>query len=374
MALKWFKRKKRPGKTPEGAYLIGIESLIERDTDRAIEELVKLAKINPDIAETYLALGNLFRAKGDTERAIQVHRSLLHRTGIDKSLAIQAKFNLALDFRKAGFIERAISAFEEVLSDNPNHMPSLETLLELYEDSRDWEKAMSVQEKISRVKKDQDFSNIIAHHLTELAKQQQAEGKKSAALKLYKKAVSKDPNCLDAYLHMGDLMLEQGNPEQAVGNWKKVLNIQPELGYLTFPRLVEAFGQMGREAEFEDFVRELRGEGKSTLYAKVTLARLWLDKGQVDRARRELEEVVQKQPRFWEARILLGKILVNQEDKEKAFEQYSQMLDMMIGTEANFQCQRCGYETLELAWKCPRCRAWDTIVLKPFLETSAPEE
>lgn len=353
---------------------MGIESLIERDTDRAIEELVKLAKINPDTAETYLALGNLFRAKGDTERAIQVHRSLVHRADIDNSMVTQAKFNLALDFRKAGFIERAISAFEEVLSDKPDHLPSLETLLELYEDARNWEKAMAAQERIARLKKDRDFGNIIAHHLTELAKQQQAEGKSSAAVKLYKKAILKDSNCLDAYLHLGDLMLEEGKPERAIGNWKKVLNIQPELGYLTFPRLVEAFRQTGREAEFEDFIKNLQGEGKSTLYAKVALARLWLEKGQVERARGELEEVVRKQPRFWEARLLLGKIFVSQGDKEKAFEQYSQMLDMITGMETNFQCQRCGYEALELAWKCPRCRAWDTIVLKPFLDDSSREE
>ncbi len=374
MALKWLKRKKRADKTPEGAYLVGIESLIERDTDRAIEELVKLAKINPDTAETYLALGNLFRTKGDTERAIQVHRSLVHRPGIDKSLAIQAKFNLAFDFRKAGFIERAISSFEEVLSDKPDHLPSLETLLELYEDARDWEKAMAVQEKLARLKKNRDFGNVIAHHLTEHAKQLQAEGKNSAAVKLYKKAISKDSNCLDAYLHLGDLLLEQGKTERAVENWKKVLNIQPEMGYLTFPRLVEAFRQMGREAEFENFIKNLKGEGKSTLYARVALARLWMNRGQVDRARKELEEVVRIQPRFWEAKILLGKILVDSGDREKAFEQYSQMLDMMTGMEANFQCQRCGYEAFELAWKCPRCRAWDTIVLKPFLDTSIPEE
>ena len=152
MALNWFKRNKRGRKSLEGAYLSGIDSLIEKDTDGAIEELIRFAKINPDTAETYLTLGNLFRAKGDTERAIQVHRSLIHRTGINPSLRIQAKYNLALDFRKAGFIERATKAFEEVLAEESDHLPSLEALVELYEDARDWAKAMAVQEKIAKLR------------------------------------------------------------------------------------------------------------------------------------------------------------------------------------------------------------------------------
>ncbi len=373
MALNWFKWKKRDRKSPEGTYLKGIDSLIERDTDRAIEELVKFAKINPDTAETYLTLGNLFRAKGDMERAIQVHRSLIHRSGIDPSLKIQAQFNLALDFRKAGFIERAIAAFEEVLAKRADHLLTLEALVELYEEARDWTKAMAVQEKIVKQRKE-DFRNIIAHHLTESGKQLEAEEKTNAAIKSYRKAISKDPNCLDAYLHLGDLLLDQGKPERAIEQWRKALEIQPELGHLTYPRLEKAFRSLDKENEFEKFIESLRNEEQPNLYARLALSRLWLRKGDVDRALSELEDILSKQPRFWEARLLLGKIIVESEDSDKAVKQYSEILEVITPSETNFQCQRCGYEAQELAWKCPRCRAWDTIMLKPFLDSSTSEE
>jgi len=372
MVLKWLKLKKRSRKTAEEVYLTGIDSLIERDTDRAIEELVKLAKLNPDTAETYMALGNLFRAKGDTERAIQVHRSLMHRAGIDPSLKIQARYNLALDLRKAGFIERSISAFEEILGDHDDHLPSLEALVELYEESRNWLKAMSTQEKIARIRKN-DYSNIIAHHLTELGKQQEREGKESAAIKYYHKAISKDPNCLDAYLHLGDLLLKQNKPKQAIEHWKKVLQIQPELGHLTYPRLEKAFRQIGKEDEFEQLIETLRDLERPNLYARLALAQMRLEKGDSIRARIELTEILEKQPRFWEARILFGKTIISEGNRDKAFEQYQQILDVLMPPETNFQCQRCGHELHELAWKCPRCGAWDTIMLKSFLGISGSE-
>jgi len=366
MFLSWFKRKKRSSGTPEGVYLSGIDSLTEQDTDRAIQELVRLAKLNPDTAETYLALGNLFRAKGDTERAIQVHRSLIHRSGINRSLKTQAKFNLALDFRKAGFIERAISAFEEVVSGQSDHIPSLEALVELYEEAHDWEKAIVVQEKIAKIKKE-DYRHVIAHHLTELGKQLELRDTPNAAIKSYKKAIAKDPNCLDAYLHLGDLLLTQGKPDRAIENWKHVLEIQSELAHLTYPRLERAFRETGREEKFEQFIIDLRRKESLNLYSRLALAKLWVENGSIDRGRAELESILEARPTFWEARLLLGKIIMETDDDQKAIRQYHEIIEMMTPIETNFQCQRCGYEAHELTWKCPRCRAWDTIMLKPVI-------
>lgn len=373
MAFGWFKSNKKKNKTPDGAYLSGIDLLVDKDTDRAIEELVKLAKVNPDTAETYLALGNLFRAKGDTERAIQVHRTLIHRSDIDNSLRTLAKFNLALDFRKAGLIERAISAFEEVLSTQSDHLPSIEALVELHEESHEWTKAMNIQEKISKLKKE-DFKNVIAHHLTELGKQLESDRQTSSAIKMYRKAISQDANCLDAYLHLGDLYLEIDKPEKAIDTWQKVLDIQSDLGHLTYPRMEKAYRKIGKEDKFENLLLNIMEKEQTNLYARLALSRIWLNRGEVIRARNELERILKKQSRFWEARLLLGHIIIETKDHDKALEQYSEIIDIMTPTETNFQCMRCGYEAQELVWKCPRCRAWDTITLKPFLGSARESE
>jgi lipopolysaccharide biosynthesis regulator YciM len=103
------------------AFLMGINYLLSNDHDHAIEEFTKAVQINSNTVETYIALGNLFRSKGEVGRAIRIHNSIILRPTIDREIKIQALYNLGLDFKKAGFIKRAISSFEEVI-DNDSSM------------------------------------------------------------------------------------------------------------------------------------------------------------------------------------------------------------------------------------------------------------
>lgn len=347
------------------AYLKGINYILSNEPDRAIEEFSKAVKINSDTVETYMALGNLFRSKGEVGRAIRIHQSIIVRPNIDQKTKIQATYDLSLDFKKAGFVKRAINSFEEVVAMDGRHLDAHMQLLELYEDIRDWEKAYHSQLRISKLRKSDD-SNILAHHQTELGKILEEQGQNAAAKKAFRKAVSLDNKCVDAYLHLGDLLFSEGNYRKAISTWKSVMVIAPRLTYLAYPRLEDAYFKLNQFGEIERILRENSKKNYNDIHTHLALAEYLYKKSMIDEAVGEMKIVLDLRPSHIRARQQLGKYLMEQGKESEAIGVYQELLKNFPFSEKNYQCSECGYESKELLWKCPQCRRWDAIKEKPL--------
>ena len=362
-------RKKRNGKDSEDgnrlSYLKGINYILSNEPDRAIEEFSKAVQINSDTVETYMALGNLFRSKGEVGRAIRIHQSIILRPNVDQKTLIQAHYDLSLDYKKAGFIKRAITSFEEVVKMDPRHLDALEQLLELYEDTRDWEKAYQIQSRISKLRGTDD-RNVLAHHQTELGKILAEKGLNAQAKKAFKKAISLDRKCCDAYLHFGDLFYSEGNYEKAVSTWKEMMEISPSFTYLAYPRLEEAYFKLDRFGCIEEILRENSRKNYNDIHTHLALANYLYKKSMVDEAIEELRIVLDLKPSHVQARQQLGKYLMEQGREMEAVAVYQALLNNFPFPEKNFRCSQCGYESKDLLWRCPQCRKWDTITEKPL--------
>ena len=155
--------------TVSSAFLRGLNYLISNNHDKAIEEFTRAVKVDSETIETYVALGNLFRTKGEIERAIRIRQSIILRQGVDEDIRRQAMYDLAMDFRTGGFIDRAIETFDQLLKLDPTNLDVHVQLEQLYEETRDWSKSYQLQQKISKIRKTED-RNILAHHQTELGK------------------------------------------------------------------------------------------------------------------------------------------------------------------------------------------------------------
>ena len=88
----------------DNAFFKGIRYLLSNDRDQAIEEFTKSVQVNSDTIETYMALGNLYRSRGDIDRAIRIRQTIILRPNIDEQIKLRALFDLGLDYRKGGFI------------------------------------------------------------------------------------------------------------------------------------------------------------------------------------------------------------------------------------------------------------------------------
>jgi len=346
------------------AFFQGIQHILSNEPDQAIEQFTKSVQINSDTIETYVALGHLYRSKGDIERAIRIRQGIILRPNLDKEIRLRAIFDLGLDYRKGGFLNRAILAFQEVLEDDPNNIEALEQIERIYEDIYDWEKAFKTRQAISKLVKG-DHRHILAHQQTELGKIQEKNGDMVRAEKSYKKAISIFDRCVDVYLHLGDLYFSQQKHKKALSTWKRVVDVVPQFTFLAYQRLEKAYSKMKNLKGVEDILRE-SARRNSDSFTHLALARYLYNKGEADSALGELNQAIKSVPSFLNARKFMGEIFLKEGRNEEALEAYKDLLLILDFPYLKFQCSNCGYRPDELVWKCPQCLKWDSIdIIKP---------
>lgn len=360
--------------TSNVAFMKGINYILSEKHDQAIEELTRAVSVDTETVETYVALGNLFRRNGEIDRAIRIRQSIILRPNIDEKALLQAKYDLGLDYKRGGFYERALQTFEEVTTAAPGMIDAHRQLVQIYEETRDWDKAAQSAEKIGRITGERPL-NVLAHYQVERGKDLFEQGLGAQAKNAYKKAISMHPGCVDAYLHMGDLLLHERKAKKALAVWRKLIDVAPDMTFLVFGRLARLMAVIRDLRPVEAFLRECASVGSNPL-AHLTLARLLAEQGKADQAIEELNKALSLDDVFLEARKELGLLLISMGRTEEALEAYREMLNKISGREASFQCESCGFESNALRWRCPQCLNWDTVSLKkqlPRLLAPGPE-
>jgi lipopolysaccharide biosynthesis regulator YciM len=362
----WFRRIGNKKEKPllshgDSSFFKGIQYLLSNDHDQAIEEFTKSVQVNSDTIETYVALGNLYRSKGNIDRAIRIRESIIHRPNIDEQIKLRALFDLGMDYQKGGFLNRALKMFLKVAQKNPADLPTLRAIERLYEELKDWENAYLVEKKIAQLLKE-DHRHILAHHLVERGKIFHKEGDFARAKPLFEKAIHTDKQCVDAYLHLGDLFFARQEFKKAIATWKRVVETVPHFTFLAYRRLEGAYKKMKNLKPVEDFLKEC-AEANSDPFTHLALARYLYNKNDVEGALREVDSALEADPSFWEARRFKGKILLKRERTGEVLADYADLIERINMPYLRFKCTQCGFEPRELQWKCPQCNRWDTIGL-----------
>jgi lipopolysaccharide biosynthesis regulator YciM len=345
----------------DSAFLKGVQYILTNDHDQAIEQFTKSVQVDSESIETYVALGNLYRSKGDIGRAIRIRQSIILRPNIDPKIKLRALFDLGVDYRKGGFFNRALETFQRVIEKNPSSVETLEEIERIHEEVKDWENAYRTRLKISRLVKG-NHAHILAHHLVESGKMLMEEDDPAGARHLFTKALATDAGCIDAYLHLGDLHFRKGEFKRAIQQWKKVGEYAPQLTFLAYRRLEGAYAKMKNLRPVEAFLRESL-ESHPDAFTHLALARYLYNEKDVEGALEELESALRLAPTFWEASRLKGEMLLSQGKNEEALQAYRELLDHLSIPYLRFQCSQCGHEPADLQWQCPQCRTWDTTDL-----------
>lgn len=349
---------KAPARRDE-AFFKGFQYILSNDHDHAIEEFTKSVKVNSDTVETYVALGNLYRSKGEIERAIMIRQSIILRANIEESIRLRALFDLGLDYRKGGLINRALNVFLDVVKRAPDHLEALEEIEKIYEELRDWENAYKTRQRIARIVRG-DHEYVLAHHQVELGKVFLERGDLLRAKTLFEKAVSTHRECVDAYLHLGDLHLQKKEYKRAVSAWRQVVKLTPHFAFLAYRRFENAYEELKDSFRIVDFTEDSKAL-QDDPFVQISLARLHMKRGDALAAGIHLERVLAHNPAFWEARRLKGEILLSQQDKEAIEKEYRELLQQLTMPDLRFQCGRCGFQPKTLQWQCLQCKRWDTV-------------
>lgn len=343
------------------AYLQGVNYLLSKDNDKAIDEFIKAVKVNSETVATYFALGTLFRNKGEYSKATRIHQSIMARPNIDPDTKSQALYNLGLDYKRGGMVQKGIEIFESISKNEKYKIDALYSLSSLYEDMKEWDNAIETLKELIKYE-NIDKSNIMAHLLTEKAKTLFEEGNNAEAKKIFKKAVSTFSGCIDAHLHLGDIYFSEGDYSKAIQTWKQALEINSYFTHLAYPRLEQAYFNLDMYDSIEKLLKENLEKNEKDAYCRLALGRYYFNKGLIEAAIEELKEALTIDPGFIDAKKELGNIYMQNNMIEEMKEEYKELLESFPSRYNSYRCKQCGYFASEIMWKCPQCRKWDTII------------
>ncbi len=347
------------------AYFRGLNFLLNEQSDKAIDAFIDVVRVDPETIELHFALGNLFRRRGETDRAIRVHLNLVERGDLDASQREQALFELGQDYLKAGLLDRAEEAFRR-LEGTRYGLQALQHRLELAQMVRDWPQAIDIAERLQR-DLGENRSRSIAHFRCELATQalaSEAPTRFADARHQLDLAARADPRHPRPALLRGEVALAEGKPEAAIAAWREVQRSNPAwLGLVGQPWL-DAFTALGRCSEGIDALEAIQREHPSIdAFAALADARAARDGGET--TVRWAEQALRASPSLLGLEKLLSlKAALLGEGERTEIELAQQLIQAQARRLSRYVCANCGFKASQFYWQCPGCNRWDTYAPK----------
>ncbi len=342
---------------PRG-YFKGLNHLLNDQPDKAIDSFIEIVKLDPESADMHFALGNLFRRRGETERAIRVHQNLLARPDLPGEQKAHAQYELGMDYLKAGLLDRAEETFN-LLTDTPFAVQARRALLEIYQREKEWKRAIDVatglQESGAGARQKE-----IAQFYCELAQDALVHLQPSDAMALLDKALQADRSSVRATILHGDALLAQGDTEGALMTWRRVEHQSVPHVALVAQRLMDGYRKVGRPQEGVNLLRAYLAEASSIDLIEVVFKAV-IELDGVEAAKQLVIEELRRNPtllgldKLLEARLMDAPAHVWEELSmvKNLVQRYTQKL-------ARYQCSHCGFKARQFYWQCPGCSRWET--------------
>ena len=340
---------KREQKESPKAYYQGLNLLLNEQHDKAIDAFIEAVQHDPDTSDLHFALGNLFRRRGEYERAVRVHEHLLQRADLPASERERAQYALAQDFMKAGLFDRAQQAFE-ALEGTVFDTEARLALLALHERSREWRAAAEVAAKLERSGSG-SFASRIAHHWCELAAEADARQQAAEADEALQRARDAAPQSPRPLIMAGQRARARGDHREALLQWGTLLAAHPAAFNLVAQEYADSARALGESAAALDRLEALyRRQPSADLLA--ALGRLDTDAG---RQRQRVLAHLRQQGALSAAQTLLTSTPGDEEVKalHDAVARAARPLQ-------RYRCAACGFEAQNYFWQCPGCLGWDT--------------
>lgn len=363
----WYaaRRAMRNQVTPAAAtlsshYFKGLNYLLNEQPDKAIEVFIQMLEVDSETVETHLALGNLFRRRGEVDRAIRIHQNIIARPSLDKQQRALALYELAQDYMRAGLLDRAENLFSELIEIGEYQRQALAQLAEIYEQEKDWSKAINAAHGLEKVD-NHPLDGVVAHYYCEMAESALHAQEYKQAEKLLESALDVDANCVRASMLTGDLRKARGECKAALKAYRKVE--EQDADYL--PDIV---GRMRECCHDDDEVNSLMSYLQQVIdkhggfTSVLALAELIHARDGEPAASEFIIEQLRKRPSVRGLDRLIEYSMANAEPTVK--ENLSVLNDLMkrlLEGRPVYKCRACGFEAKALHWHCPTCKRWDTV-------------
>lgn len=338
----------------------GLNLLLNEQPDEAIDAFIDVVKLDPEMIDLHDALGNLFRRRGEFDRAIRVHTHLLNRADLPAKKRTQALADLGQDYLKAGMLDRAEETFERLLQDHEHRFAALRMLLHVYTVERDWPKAIDCARRLER-EAAESHGVSIAHFCCQLAEGDIARGDLDAAQRRVDEALSANRKSVRATLMAGDIAHKRQDHQAATALWLGVLQADASYLPLVAKRLTAAMDALGRRQEALHLLRKHLQDTPSIDLLDITYQRMTEWEGP-EAAEVLLRHALQHNPSLLGFERLLALRMAGQgaAAADTELSQLRSLLATHTQRLACYRCGHCGFRAREFYWQCPGCARWDT--------------
>ena len=342
---------------PRG-YFKGLNLLLNDQPDKAIDAFIEIVRLDPESADMHFALGNLFRRRGETERAIRVHQNLLARPDLPQEQKEHAEYELGVDYLKAGLLDRAEETFNRLINGQYGAQARRQ-LLEIFQREKEWpraiESAMGLQESGAGSRQKE-----IAQFYCEMAQDALVHLHVDQAEELLDKSLAADRNNVRATLLTGDAQLARGDVEGALLTWRRVEQISVPHTALVAQRMMDGYRKVGRPQEGVNLLKSYLEQASSIDLLEVVYKEVMELHG-VAEAKELVVNELRRTPtllgldRLLEARLVDAPASIVSELSmvKNLVHGYTQKL-------ARYQCSHCGFKARQFYWQCPGCSRWET--------------
>jgi len=339
-------------------YFQGLNYLLDEQPDKAIAVFIEMAEVTADTIETHLALGSLFRRRGEVERAIRVHQNIISKPGLEERQKTRALLELGEDYMRAGLFDRAENLFNELIERDSQAPSALRHLLDIYQQEKDWDKALQQAQKLEAVT-DEKMGLVMSHFCCELAEIDLSQNKPAAARKHLRQARRYFPESIRARLILAKIALQQEMFIEVLDVYEEIVAMDMEYihdilePYLASAQKADAFGRAlaSMQKWAEDY------DGISLLMSLTGVMRK--EQG-LDAATRYLADALTRRPSVQGLDYLIQLKLEGGPEIESGDEILRAVAQKLLVRQPSYRCTHCGYAGHSHHWQCPSCKKWST--------------
>ncbi len=341
-------------------YFTGLNYLLNEESDKAIDTFVSMLEIDSETVETHLALGSLFRKRGEVDRAIRIHQNLIARPSLTQEDRKKALLELGNDYMTAGLLDRAENIFKELANDVEHKENSLSQLLVIYQQTKDWSAAIETASRINSSKLTNHRPEI-AHFYCELAEEAMKKEAYRDALNSIKRAFKADPSCARAILISAEIHISKSRYKQAIKCYRDLVKHNVAFLPEAIDKLTHCFEKLDDIQGLSSFLDEAinKGAGISAVLAYAKL--LQREKG--DKAAALF--IADKMTNHPSIKGLLELIQLHiehaSESAKPSLKMLYQVVDQLLKNKPVYHCDHCGFDSKMLFWQCPSCRSWGEV-------------
>ncbi len=344
-------------------YFRGLNYLLNEQPDKAIELFLHIAELDKDTFETQVALGHLFRRRGEVDRAIRLHQGLVQRPDLSDQQKVQALLALGEDYMRSGLLDRAETVFSDLAKIDQRAPQALKHLIGIYQAERDWDKAIENATRYEAAT-GEPMGELIAQFECELADRYRAAGDIGAARKAIARAYAADSNAVRPGILEGRIDVEAGEDAAAIRAFERAARHDSDYLPEILPSLLECYRRVGDVPGARSFLTEMSEHYRGVAPVLALTKLVESDEG-VAAARAYLARQLKDRPSVRGEAALIDLTLAEGTDPEATLQDLKHITDQLLVRNPSYRCSRCGFGARSHHWQCPSCKEWGTI--KPLL-------